>query len=260
MYIWLEPHSSQSVTVCWWLSNLHLSPHSSEFPGPFTRSWIGLFTVRLCSPNHPSFFILGLSGQNFPVIHLSVFSCPLPTSPMKFTFYIFLTSGSLSQVSLSLPCWWVHLTWVAAATLNFQLIPSTTSSKMPFLKYRSNVTPPSTQGPQCLTLLASWPRSPNPLYFSLWPPQKCSQTPHTATLPDALGSNSLSPLALPLQAITAFTPTAHLERPVITLKMHCRESVHALHLPSAPSPLRMGSTMYLCLPLHARCLTWVGTL
>lgn len=42
---------------------------------------------------------------------------------------------------------------------------------MPFLKYRSNVTHPAPRD------LSVWPclplaQSPNPLYFSLWPPQK----------------------------------------------------------------------------------------
>lgn len=58
-------------------------------------------------------------------------------------------------------------------------------------------------------------------------------------MPDALGSNSLSPLALPLQAITAFTPTAPGEtchHPEDALQ----ESVHAFIFPLSTESLENG--------------------
>lgn len=47
---------------------------------------IGLFTVRLCSPNHPSFFILGLSGQN--TTSYSLVSFQLPSAHLSHEIYL----------------------------------------------------------------------------------------------------------------------------------------------------------------------------
>ena len=47
---------------------------------------IGLFTVRLCSPNDPSFLILGLSGQN--TTSYSLVSFQLPFAHLSHEIYL----------------------------------------------------------------------------------------------------------------------------------------------------------------------------
>lgn len=155
IYIWLWSLICLALLPC--AGDFQIYIFSFIFPlnsqTPFYKHLeIGLFKIRLTVLIPQTAPPPCLSGQN--TTSYSFIRFQLLSLHLSHETHLLNLSKFRVLMEVSLPCWWVHVTWVATAVLNFQLIPSTAA----FLKCRfSHVTRRTYRAPRDLSI---WPCLP----------------------------------------------------------------------------------------------------